>query len=293
MVLALEYSQTKITSDLIKSKLLDHADKKVEENAQAFLTGKRPYKTIKCNYRGLLGHRTVNCRKKPKGNGESNTSTNNASASSSSHSNGKDSDIKTNQQHGKKKPKHSFFTALASFNFSCNEWFLDSGASKQHMTCYREILTEFQTLPPECITTASNTVIKSQGQGVRHLTTVDYTPQQNGVAERVNRTLLEKARCMLFDANLPKSYWAEAVNHAAFLKNRSPSRAIPDHTPEEMWSAHLQMILKHSVNKMMSHLQANRHHNLQKNLKQRINQLQMNQKYKLNKLQIWQKIQTK
>ncbi|XP_072151942.1 uncharacterized protein [Bemisia tabaci] len=41
----------------------------------------------------------------------------------------------------------------------------DSGASKQHMTCYREILTEFQTLPPECITTASNTVIKSQGQG--------------------------------------------------------------------------------------------------------------------------------
>ncbi|XP_072154388.1 uncharacterized protein [Bemisia tabaci] len=112
----------------------------------------------------------------------------------------------------------------------------DSGASKQHMTCYREILTEFQTLPPECITTASNTVIKSQGQGVRHLTTVDYTPQQNGVAERVNRTLLEKARCMLFDANLPKSYWAEAVNHAAFLKNRSPSRAIPDHTPEEMWS---------------------------------------------------------
>ena len=46
---------------------------------------------------------------------------------------------------------------------------------------------------------------------VRHRTVVG-TPQQNGVAERMNRTLLEKARCMLSHAGLGKEFWAEAIN---------------------------------------------------------------------------------
>ncbi|KAG8498902.1 hypothetical protein CXB51_005261 [Gossypium anomalum] len=69
-----------------------------------------------------------------------------------------------------------------------------------------------------------NRLCKSEGI-VRHLT-VRHTPQQNGVAERMNRTIMEKVRCMLSNANLPKSFWAEAASTACFLINRSPSVAI-------------------------------------------------------------------
>lgn len=56
--------------------------------------------------------------------------------------------------------------------------------------------------------------------GIVHQTTVPYTPEQNGVAERMNRTLVEKARCMLVDAQLPTTFWAEAIMTAAYVVNR-------------------------------------------------------------------------
>ena len=71
---------------------------------------------------------------------------------------------------------------------------------------------------------------------VRHCT-VRYTPQQNGVVERMNMTLLERARCMLSNVGLSKCFWAEAVNTACYLVNRSPSTAIDFKTPEEVWSS--------------------------------------------------------
>ena len=70
---------------------------------------------------------------------------------------------------------------------------------------------------------------------VRHFTIRD-TPQQNGVSERMNRTLLEKVRCMLSNAGLGKQFWAEAVTYAAHLVNRLPSSAIGGKTPLEVWS---------------------------------------------------------
>ncbi|KAL6333048.1 hypothetical protein AAG906_022717 [Vitis piasezkii] len=66
--------------------------------------------------------------------------------------------------------------------------------------------------------------------------TVRHTPQQNGVAERMNQTLVQRARCMRIDAGLSKNFWAEAVNTAAYLVNRSPSTAIDFKTPQEVWS---------------------------------------------------------
>lgn len=51
-----------------------------------------------------------------------------------------------------------------------------------------------------------------KAQGIRRRITVPYTPQQNGVVERKNRTLVEMARCMLFEAKLAPSFWAEAVH---------------------------------------------------------------------------------
>jgi len=48
---------------------------------------------------------------------------------------------------------------------------------------------------------------------------VTYTPQQNGLAERMNMTLLERVRCMLLGAGLSKSFLGEAVSTAAYLIN--------------------------------------------------------------------------
>lgn len=70
--------------------------------------------------------------------------------------------------------------------------------------------------------------------GIRHQTSNTYTPQQNGLAERMNRSLVEKARCMIFDADLSISFWAEAVSTAAYIYNRSPTRSITGKTPEEV-----------------------------------------------------------
>nr|GEV37974.1 hypothetical protein [Tanacetum cinerariifolium] len=71
----------------------------------------------------------------------------------------------------------------------------------------------------------------------RHLTVVG-TPQQNRVAECMYRTLMDKVRCLLIQSGLPKTFWAEATCIAAYLINRSPSRAIEKKTPMKMWSGH-------------------------------------------------------
>nr|GEY10698.1 retrovirus-related Pol polyprotein from transposon TNT 1-94 [Tanacetum cinerariifolium] len=73
-------------------------------------------------------------------------------------------------------------------------------------------------------------------KGIKRQFTTTYTPQQNGVAERMNRTLLERARAMLATASLGKSFWAEAVNTACYVINHSPSTAIELKTPMEMWT---------------------------------------------------------
>lgn len=71
--------------------------------------------------------------------------------------------------------------------------------------------------------------------GITHQTTIPYTPEQNGVAERMNRTLVEKARCMLIDAVLPNTFWAEAIVTAAYVTNRVLFSGS-DKVPEEIWS---------------------------------------------------------
>ena len=60
------------------------------------------------------------------------------------------------------------------------------------------------------------------------------TPKQNGVAERLNRTLVEKLRAMLLEYNLPKSLWGYAILHANYLKNCTHTHSLPDKTPYEM-----------------------------------------------------------
>ncbi|KAH9679295.1 retrovirus-related pol polyprotein from transposon TNT 1-94-like protein [Citrus sinensis] len=77
---------------------------------------------------------------------------------------------------------------------------------------------------------------KDENEGIKRHFTVRHTPQQNDVAERMNRTLLEKVRCMLSNVGLDKKFWAEVVSYASHLVNRLPSAAIGGKTPMEMWS---------------------------------------------------------
>ena len=71
--------------------------------------------------------------------------------------------------------------------------------------------------------------------GIRHELTIPKTPEQNGVAEQLNRTLVEMTRAMLLDSQLPQSFWVEAVSTAAYLRNRSPTSAVEGMTPHEAW----------------------------------------------------------
>eukprot|EP00253_Pinus_taeda_P016095 PITA_16095 len=67
-----------------------------------------------------------------------------------------------------------------------------------------------------------------------------YTPQQNGVAERKNMTIMDMARSMLKAKNLPNDYWAEAVNCAAYILNKCPTKAVMNRVREEAWSGRKQ-----------------------------------------------------
>ena len=69
--------------------------------------------------------------------------------------------------------------------------------------------------------------------GIQHQTTVPYNPEQNGTAERMNRTLLESARSMMFHAGMPKEFWAEAIHTATYVHNHSPTGLLKDVTPFE------------------------------------------------------------
>ena len=71
-------------------------------------------------------------------------------------------------------------------------------------------------------------------QGIIHQTTCPGTPPQNGVAERKNRHLLEVARSLMFQMNVPKYLWSEAVMTATYLINRMPSRILNMKSPAEL-----------------------------------------------------------
>ena len=73
-------------------------------------------------------------------------------------------------------------------------------------------------------------------RGIRHELTVPHSPQQNGVSERMNRTLVESARSMIAHAGLSNIFWAEAISAAAYVRNRLPTTTLKEReTPYERW----------------------------------------------------------
>ncbi len=73
-------------------------------------------------------------------------------------------------------------------------------------------------------------------RGITYHLTVPRTPQLNGVSERMNRTITEKARAMIAGANLNKIFWADAILSATYLINITPTRSLKcSKTPYELW----------------------------------------------------------
>ena len=71
--------------------------------------------------------------------------------------------------------------------------------------------------------------------GIQQQFTVTDTPQQNGVVERKNITLVESARNMLQGKNISNGFWAEAINTTVSLKNRSPTKKLELQTPFQVF----------------------------------------------------------
>ena len=74
-----------------------------------------------------------------------------------------------------------------------------------------------------------------ESRGIRHERTATYTPHQNGVVERMNRAVVELARTTMLAAKLPQTFWALAVDVAAYCRNRSPTTSLDNRTPYEAW----------------------------------------------------------
>ena len=72
-------------------------------------------------------------------------------------------------------------------------------------------------------------------EGIIRYRTVRLTPQQNELAKRMNKTLMEEVRCMLIQSKFFKSLWAEILMTTTYIVNLSPLSAFNFKTPFEMW----------------------------------------------------------
>ncbi|KAE8682964.1 Beta-glucosidase 24 [Hibiscus syriacus] len=136
------------------------------------------------------------------------------------------------------------FAAMPSTSCS-SSWLLDSACS-HHMTPNREWFFDFKELKDLMRNLISVGTLESKGLEVREKDGIMRSQKRPGydicawgmlnvVAERMNRTLVEKIRCMLSNAGLGKEFWAEALVYACHLVNRLPSTAIGGKTPLEKW----------------------------------------------------------
>ena len=81
--------------------------------------------------------------------------------------------------------------------------------------------------------TGENFWSQLQSDGTLHETSAADTPEQNGTAERMNQTLATLTNTMLEESKLPKSFWADAMDTAAYITGRSPASTISRKTPYE------------------------------------------------------------
>ncbi|RVW22816.1 Retrovirus-related Pol polyprotein from transposon TNT 1-94 [Vitis vinifera] len=131
-----------------------------------------------------------------------------------------------------------------------NTWWIDSGATTHVTNLMQGFLTTRKPKESEKFLYMGNRLkveVVAVGQnpgpfakflekhGIHAQYTMPGTPQQNGVAERRNRTLMEMVRSMMSYSSVPISLWGEALKTAMYILNRVPSKAVPK-TPFELWT---------------------------------------------------------
>ncbi|MBW0538093.1 hypothetical protein O181_077808 [Austropuccinia psidii MF-1] len=128
-----------------------------------------------------------------------------------------------------------FFLQIVD-SFSCYVWVFFLQTKSEAKEKIKNLILKIQKTPASTVSNIvsdNGTEFKNldllsffQKEGISHLVTSPYTPQQNPIAERGNRTTVNKARCLLKESGLPLSYWAEAVNTAVYLENLTPNSSI-------------------------------------------------------------------
>nr|KAJ0208302.1 hypothetical protein LSAT_V11C500255750 [Lactuca sativa] len=96
--------------------------------------------------------------------------------------------------------------------------------------------------------------------GLERHYTAPYSPQQNGVVERWNRTVLEIVRNCLKTMSVPDVVWGEAVNHAVYILNRASMKALKESTPYEMWTGRKPHVSHLRVFGCAAHMMASQNH---------------------------------
>ena len=102
------------------------------------------------------------------------------------------------------------------------------------MLCQRNVYIETLVLDWGGRYTGRELANYLEEQSTKHKFTVHDTPESNGIAKCLNRTIVERAHAMLLASNIPKSLWGYAILHANFIKNHTHTRALLDKTPHEV-----------------------------------------------------------
>nr|GEU47210.1 zinc finger, CCHC-type [Tanacetum cinerariifolium] len=127
-------------------------------------------------------------------------------------------------------------------------WYLDNGASN-HMTGIRTHFKEVDEKISRRVRFGDGSYVKIKDRGgeftsreftryckengiLRQLT-APYSPQQNGIVERRNRSVMSTTRSMLKAMHMPQNFWSKAIRHAVYVLNRVPTKALKDSTPYE------------------------------------------------------------
>jgi len=140
---------------------------------------------------------------------------------------------------------HYYATFLDDFSRHVRVYYLKS--KDQFVIALRNFLswaetqtsTRMRILHSDCGGEYINASVKEilADKGIEHHLTMPGSPQQNGKAERFNRTILDKALAMLHTAGLSEGFWEHAVGAAVHVYNRTPTRAVNWRTPHETWNA--------------------------------------------------------
>ncbi|KAJ9558790.1 hypothetical protein OSB04_013404 [Centaurea solstitialis] len=133
--------------------------------------------------------------------------------------------------------KGNLVRGLPAKEFSCDDQCVSCLKGKQHKSTHKskEVNTISAPLQLLHMDLFGPTNVMSIAKGIERQYSAPRTPQQNGVAERKNKTLIEAARTMLVDSKLPITFWAEAVNTACYVQNMVLIVKSKGKTPYELF----------------------------------------------------------